>query len=603
MPDGNIKNRVLNISKPVLKQYLQQYQEQEPCAASQMLQTLPSKMNNLPKQLRMTFEKMEFVRLDHRLMATPAAMPTRVTKRSVTMKFGILQDLSLRDAVVLCPRNHDPESIQDAKADGRLEMLALADADPDSAADALIVKPKLKASGQKSKVPEVASVLDDLKKKLADRKNGITEEKPEKDAVPQRKAKDKKKPVPEDIPAPPLKRSIQEVVKYEEAKKPASVQKKPARTKKSLPSKVKTPHVPKKQEPRPIPAWWNDKEELLKSFPEDTDKRFASRCYHFVKKNEMRKGVSKDLATLIAQRAHQEAKDRWLKLSSRSVTMATVDNTLGDTQLYPDQPGGGEEQPDQEAEEPAEEVQPAEEAAPSAPSVASVEADPTNRVTKKGHATLSCKTCHNVTSMLYKCINMQTVGFKDIPPAQAADFFQKAGQLCEKYGSHVKGLLQDKLVEQEMLKQTVAVHGKFLPLSVWEQKGFDTERIKQNAEKQRSDIFDWVYRVPILEISHEKVTEKVRQRLLQAERKVGKRKASQQMEDEDVVDLEVDTKAKSKTKKVPQEKKDEAKKANAVVLGNARKTIRLLDPVAKEAKKACKDGTARMISKRRRKGF
>ena len=172
----------------------------------------------------------------------------------------------------------------------------------------------LDLQGQKSKVPEVASVLDDLKKKLVDRKNGITEEKPEKDAVPQRKAKDKKKPVPEDIPAPPLKRSSQEVVKYEEAKKPASVQKKPARTKKSLPSKVKTPHVPKKQEPRPIPAWWNDKQELLKSFPEDTDKRFASRCYHFVKKNEMRKGVSKDLATLIAQRAHQEAKDRWLKL-------------------------------------------------------------------------------------------------------------------------------------------------------------------------------------------------------------------------------------------------------------------------------------------------
>ena len=201
---------------------------------------------------------------------------------------------------------------------------------------------------------------------------------------------------------------------------------------------------------------------------------------------------------------------------------------------------------------------------------------------------------------------------------QAADFFQKAGQLSEKYGklewSHLKGLLQDKLVEQEVHRQTVAVRGKFLPLSVWEQKGFDTDRIKQNAEKQRSDIFDWVYRVPILEISHEKVTEEVRQRLLQAERKVGKRKASQQMEDEDVVDLEVDTKdwdsissddgaggskskprkacapkAKSKTKKVPQEKKDEAKKANAVVLGNARKAIRLLDPVAKEAKKACKD--------------
>ena len=92
----------------------------------------------------------------------------------------------------------------------------------------------LDLQGQKSKGPEVASVLDDLKKKLADRKNGITEEKPEKDAVPQRKAKDKKKPVPEVIPAPPLKRSIQEVVKYEEAKKPASVQKKPAPKKRKI---------------------------------------------------------------------------------------------------------------------------------------------------------------------------------------------------------------------------------------------------------------------------------------------------------------------------------------------------------------------------------
>ena len=107
---------------------------------------------------------------------------------------------------------------------------------------------------------------------------------------------------------------------------------------------------------------------------------------------------------------------------------------------------------------------------------------------------------------------------------QAADFFQKAGQMAAKYGkiqwSQLKGLLQDKLVEQEVHRQTVAVRGKCLPLSVWEKKGFDTGRILKNAEKQRSDIFDWVYRVPILEISHEKVTEEVRQRMLQAERKV-----------------------------------------------------------------------------------
>eukprot|EP00435_Cladocopium_sp_Y103_P012695 s2438_g3.t1 len=205
---------------------------------------------------------------------------------------------------------------------------------------------------------------------------------------------------------------------------------------------------------------------------------------------------------------------------------------------------------------------------------------------------------------------------------QVASFFQAAGKIVEKHGklewSQLKGLLQDRLVEQEVHKQTVSVKGKFLPIDVWQKKGYNTDSILQHAEKQKSDMFGYVYRVPVLQIKHEKITEEIRQRILEAERKVGaKRKQSQQeAEEEDQVDLEVDAKdwdsissdddgpkgksrarggggatakAKSKRNKVPQEKKDEARKANAVILGNARKAIRLLDPVAKEAKKAIKD--------------
>ena len=114
-------------------------------------------------------------------------------------------------------------------------------------------------------------------------------------------------------------------------------------------------------------------------------------------------------------------------------------------------------------------------------------------VKKKGHAAFSCKTCHNITTMLYKKQDMNKVGFKDLSVEQTTDFFVKAGQLATQHGSlnwsKVKGLMIDKLSEAEVFRQTVAVRGKFLPLSVWKQKGFDVEKIEKTAEKQKSDLF------------------------------------------------------------------------------------------------------------------
>ena len=63
----------------------------------------------------------------------------------------------------------------------------------------------------------------------------------------------------------------------------------------------------------------------------------------------MRSGYSGVAAVIVQHGDETSFLDIWSQgqrcsssRSSRSVTMATVDNTLGDTQLYPDQPGAGE---------------------------------------------------------------------------------------------------------------------------------------------------------------------------------------------------------------------------------------------------------------------
>eukprot|EP00438_Fugacium_kawagutii_P012824 Skav200477 [mRNA] locus=scaffold5182:225944:227719:+ [translate_table: standard] len=262
-----------------------------------------------------------------------------------------------------------------------------------------------------------------------------------------------------------------------------------------------------------------------------------------------------------------------------------------------------------------------------------VEANPTQVVRKKGHQQLSCKMCHKVTTMLYKNLHLQSSGWKELSQEQMTDFYLNAGKMAaHSHGlqwSKLKGLLQDKLVESETHRRTAAVRGKFLPLSVWTKKGYDGEAIVERAEKQKSDLFGYVYRVPVLEIGYEHVEEEVRSRILEATKKMakGKRKSEAiegEDEEEDLFGSEenqerlkdwesIDSsdegkakkgstgsraasskaagKAKAKAKaraKCSQEEKDAARKANGSIVAAARRGVRLLETANKEAKKATK---------------
>ena len=64
-----------------------------------------------------------------------------------------------------------------------------------------------------------------------------------------------------------------------------------------------------------------------------------------------------------------------------------------------------------------------------------VPADPTKVIRKKGHVQLQCRTCHNITSLLYRRMDMKALSdWKDFTPAQTQSFFQRAGQCVSANG-------------------------------------------------------------------------------------------------------------------------------------------------------------------------
>lgn len=122
-----------------------------------------------------------------------------------------------------------------------------------------------------------------------------------------------------------------------------------------------------------------------------------------------------------------------------------------------------------------------------------VPADPTRVIRKKGHVQLQCRTCHNITSLLYRRMDMKALSdWKDFTPAQTQSFFQRAGQCVSGNGQldfqKIKGVLVDEMSEVEVHRQTTEMKSKFLPLSVWKTKGYDTEAIEARGEWRESDM-------------------------------------------------------------------------------------------------------------------
>ncbi len=116
--------------------------------------------------------------------------------------------------------------------------------------------------------------------------------------------------------------------------------------------------------------------------------------------------------------------------------------------------------------------------------------DPQHRVVKKGSAKKICRQCHNTVTLLYKNVDVSKLQWGEVPEEKMKDFFREAKSMAASSGrltfSKLKTVLQQTLVESEKMLTATRIQGKFLPLSVWQQKGYDTKKILATAEKRDS---------------------------------------------------------------------------------------------------------------------
>ena len=154
-----------------------------------------------------------------------------------------------------------------------------------------------------------------------------------------------------------------------------------------------------------------------------------------------------------------------------------------------------------------------------------VETMPGKVIRKKSHTTVQCKSCHNVTTLLYRNYDMKALGFREMPQAEIQDFFQKAKEAMDSTGKKldagkIKTLLTTKMTEVAKNEKETAVNGDYLPLSVYAKRGYDTTNIEAKAEKLESDLFGWVYRVPTLSVNYRHVEQEVKETIKEATRRV-----------------------------------------------------------------------------------
>ena len=144
-----------------------------------------------------------------------------------------------------------------------------------------------------------------------------------------------------------------------------------------------------------------------------------------------------------------------------------------------------------------------------------------------------CKTCNKVGSTLSRRLHGWPLPcWNSLSSTEQSQFWRS---VCEQHDSahgtlqyeKIKGLLTDVFERKVRSVTSHACTGPFLPLSVWESRGYDLEPIRAKAESREDDLFGTVYRVATLETGVKHEEEDVRSIIQKAERHVRKRKAEQ----------------------------------------------------------------------------
>ena len=142
-----------------------------------------------------------------------------------------------------------------------------------------------------------------------------------------------------------------------------------------------------------------------------------------------------------------------------------------------------------------------------------------------------CKGCNAATTMLSRHLGCWPVpAFSGLSPDQQLRFWKSCNEIIQRqgkldYGS-IKATLSITLQERQIELAKAEFKSKFLPLSVWVQKGFAEEAVLR-GEHETHPILGDTYALNLKTISKEFVREKVEAMLTTFEGQARKRKVSQ----------------------------------------------------------------------------
>ena len=170
---------------------------------------------------------------------------------------------------------------------------------------------------------------------------------------------------------------------------------------------------------------------------------------------------------------------------------------------------------------------------------------------------LHCNLCNCVYQILYRHLGGLPADVQKMSQEKQKAFFQEAGSVIKvapknARWSHVRSKLSTSLEEFHIEQTKTTVAREFLPLSVWEKRGFDKDNVEQNGETRKcpvtcliflkglaslapfflllnmfaSEVFGDVYSAPLTTVKGQDIRGSVEKQLAEKEWALKKLKAS-----------------------------------------------------------------------------
>lgn len=165
------------------------------------------------------------------------------------------------------------------------------------------------------------------------------------------------------------------------------------------------------------------------------------------------------------------------------------------------------------------------------------------KATEMHHAKFTCKCCNSVQTMVNR--NLKPGAMDKLSEEKKAEFFRAASKTADggrfKY-SLVRGVFKQMLTTQTVEEHKKQVKSEFLPLAVWEKRGFDSQLILAYDHYEWNPAAGWCYACPIKTVSWSVAEQEVETYIMNAERTLSKRKRAEGDSEAkaDVEDLEME---------------------------------------------------------------